>query len=121
VAVVSTRRHQFMLSNEAFVINNAANADAETAVDVAQGVIDGCANGMVRLQGLKPTAEFLFALADRVVGGVLQPTESKISEPFDPGPLKLKPLPWWERAPYAWGVMHGATLVLLVLIAMRRL
>jgi hypothetical protein len=110
-----------MLSNEATVINNAANNDAETAVDVAQGVIDGCANGMVRLQGLKPTAEFLFALADRVVGGVLQPTENKRSEPFDPGPLKLKPPPWWERAPYAWGVMHGATLVLLVLTAMRRL
>lgn len=117
----STRRRSFMLANEATVINNAANNDAETAIDVAQGVIDGCANGMVRLQGLKPTAEYLFALADRVVGGVLQPTEHAARPPFDPGPLKLKPRPWWERAGYATGIAHGVTIALLILLAMRRL
>jgi hypothetical protein len=47
-------------------------------------VIDGAANALVRMDGSKDTAEFLYKVADRVVAGMREPT---------PLPLALLPAP----------------------------
>jgi len=50
----------------------------------AQCVIDGAANALVRMDGAKEAATYLYAVADRIVGGVREPT---------PLPAALLPAP----------------------------
>lgn len=46
----------------------------DVGLEHAQCVIDGAANALVRMDGAKNTAEFLYAVADRVCSGVREPT-----------------------------------------------
>jgi hypothetical protein len=119
----ANRRH-FMLTNEAQVIQNAASATPGTACEVARACVDGIVNGMLRLEGPKPTSEFLFRLADRAAGDLLKPTEIKPparGEPIDFGAIRIKAPQWWERLTYATGFVQGAWVVILVLVVMGRL
>jgi hypothetical protein len=47
-------------------------------------VIDGAANALVRMDGSKDTAMFLYAAADRIVAGMREPT------PMPPGMLPVE-------------------------------
>lgn len=121
MAIDERQRQSVMLQAEANTIQMASNNTPEIGCALARALVDGHVNGMLRLEGAKPTAEYLFAVADRAAGKVLTSTSYAPRAPFDPGPLTLRRVPWWDRLTYSWGLVHGCWLTILVLIAMRRL
>jgi hypothetical protein len=116
------QRQSLMFANEGQVLQNAANSNVQVAVDAARAMIDGSVNGIIRLEGAKSAAEFLFALSDRAVSGVRGETPRPPSiEPFDPGKLKPKRAPWYERFTYSYGLAHGFLIALVLLAWLRKL
>lgn len=120
-------RRQVMLASEATVIKGASDTNDSMSIEVAQCQIDGMLNAMVRLRGAREAAEFIFALSDRVVGGLPTMTD------FKPLAFSAEPAQVAEQAPsveqaqpdvscqaesnsritaYLWGFVHGSVAAL---------
>lgn len=63
-------RRQMVLYHEGQVITTGGNHTQAEAIEIARAAVDGIVNGMMRMGGHKETAEYLFALTDRVVGRI---------------------------------------------------
>jgi len=58
------------LQQEGSLIEYAGKAGKDVAGGHARAMIDGLANGLLRLEGAEACAPYFFALSDRVCGGV---------------------------------------------------
>jgi len=92
-----SQRSDTAMFNEGQILTLAAQRDVETAAEHARGVIDGCFNALIRFDGPEKAFSFATAVADRVAGGLKQPTAwpasfvvEKIDMPM-PQPLPAPP------------------------------
>jgi hypothetical protein len=69
-----SNRSDVTLFNEGQLITFAAQRTPEEAIEQARGVVDGCFNAMLRLGAAEDAAGFAFAVADRMVDRLKQPT-----------------------------------------------
>jgi hypothetical protein len=67
-------RRNSMLFHEGQVIQSAGHHGSDHAAHMARAVVDGVMNALIRLDGAEETAKYAFALADRVVGRLKEPT-----------------------------------------------
>lgn len=67
-------RRLHVLGFEGQTLNFAATHGLETGLLHTRCVIDGAANALARLDGEKNAAHYLYAVADRIVGDVREPT-----------------------------------------------
>lgn len=83
------QRQQAVLFYEGQVLTTAGHNGVGQAADAARCIIDGTMNALVRLQGANVTSQFAFAVADRIVAAVREPTpwppaaQQKPSPPSD--------------------------------------
>lgn len=69
-------RQRIMLQQEGVVLSSVGTySDAAIACEIARCRLDGISNALIRMQGAKETASFVFALSDRVAGGVRDVTD----------------------------------------------
>lgn len=68
-----TRRNT-ILSHEGQLLNIAGSSGDEMAADLARCVADGALNALIRIEGAESASTFAFGLADRVAGGLREPT-----------------------------------------------
>lgn len=69
-------RQRIMLQQEGAVLASVGSYnDARVTCEIARCQMDGIANALIRMQGAKETASFVFALSDRVSGGVRDVTD----------------------------------------------
>lgn len=69
-------RQRIMLQQEGVVLSSVGTySDAAIACEIARCQLDGISNALIRMQGAKETASFVFALSDRVAGGVRDVTD----------------------------------------------
>lgn len=66
-------RKRVILSNEGQLIQIASHNESDGA-DIVRCHIDGAANALIRIEGREEAARYFFALSDRVVGGLREPT-----------------------------------------------
>lgn len=106
-------RKQIVLSHEGQCLAMAGpnGGGEEHAREVTRCVIDGAFNALIRMEGAEQAAKFAFALSDRVVGQLRQPTEL----PVGPVPPIAKPkaapalrltMTWWALG-FAAGLVVG--------------
>lgn len=69
-------RQRIMLQQEGAVLASVgAYSEPSIACEIARCQLDGISNALIRMQGAKETAHFVFALSDRVAGGVRDVTD----------------------------------------------
>ena len=68
------QRRGIMLNHEGQILTLAGGGDLGTASDYARCVVDGAMNAIIRMDGAEKASAFAFGLADRVAGGLREPT-----------------------------------------------
>lgn len=113
------QRREVVMGAEGNMLSNCSRLSADDVSDYARCYIDGAANALIRMQGAEVAARFIFALGDRVAGGLRAQTdwrEPPAIEAIKPPPVPVLPAPepvplktdWHLRAhDYVWGVIHG--------------
>ena len=69
------QRQRIILHQEGLILGNVGSVGVPMQCEIAQCQIDGVANALIRMQGAKETAAFVFALSDRVAGGLRDATD----------------------------------------------
>ena len=67
-------RKRYVLMHEGRPLSNSGPHGEEASIDLARCAIDGAMNALIRMDGREKAAEYAFALADRVAGGLREPT-----------------------------------------------
>lgn len=91
-------RQRVTLHLEGQMLQLVSSHGKDLAAEHVRGVIDGCFNALIRIEGVDETAKFSFALADRIVGGLKQPTAWPLpavveAVPAEPPPAVTVPPP----------------------------
>lgn len=69
-------RQRIMLQQEGAILASVGSySEPSIACEIARCQLDGISNALIRMQGAKETAHFVFALSDRVAGGVRDVTD----------------------------------------------
>ena len=122
-----TTRQRIMIQQEgAILVSVGVYSEPAVACEIARCQLDGITNALIRMQGAKETAAFVFALSDRVAGGVRDVTD--YMPPFlggEPTVLEAQlidasPLPRWRNLPWT-GFSYGFVLGLVVMLAVTTL
>ena len=122
-----TTRQRIMIQQEGAILASVgAYSEPAVACEIARCQLDGITNALIRMQGAKETAAFVFALSDRVAGGVRDVTD--YIPPFlggEPTVLEAQlidasPLPRWRNLPWT-GFSYGFVLGLVVMLAVTTL
>ena len=123
-----TTRQRIMLQQEGAVLASVGSYnDASVTCEIARCQLDGITNALIRIQGAKETASFVFALSDRVAGGVRDVTDCM--PPFLHGEPKVIEAEIVKDAPprsllwmgFAYGFLCGlGSMMLITLLAMGR-
>ena len=71
-------RKDIVIAHEGQALMVVGSAGRGYAAEMAMAVTDGLMNALVRMEGSEAAAKFAFALADRVAGGVREPTNFQI-------------------------------------------
>lgn len=103
--IPESQRRMLVLMHEGQLIANAGQAGDEDGAALARCVIDGAFNALIRIEGRDKAAEYAFAAADRVVGGIKAPTAWPISRPTQIAPPAAPP-----EKPKLW-IIVAATIV----------
>ena len=120
-------RQRIMMQQEGTILASVGSySDASTTCEIARCQLDGITNALIRMQGAKETAAFVFALSDRVAGGVRDVTD--YMPPFLGGEptvleaqlIEASPLPAWRKLPWT-GFSYGFLLGLVVMLAVTTL
>lgn len=78
-------RQRIMIQQEGTILASVGSySEASITCEIARCQIDGIANALIRMQGAKETAQFVFALSDRVAGGVRDMTDC-----WSPSPVNV--------------------------------
>lgn len=124
-----TTRQRIMLQQEGAILASVGSySDASVTCEIARCQLDGITNALIRIQGSKETASFVFALSDRVAGGVRDVTDCP---PFLRGEPKVIEAEIVKDAPprsrslmlmgFAYGFLCGlGAMMLITLLAMGR-
>jgi hypothetical protein len=75
-----------MMFNEGQLLQMAGSNGKEFAANYTRGLIDGAFNALMRFEDADDTAKYAFALADRIVGRVKEPTAWPL-QPLAPVPI----------------------------------
>ena len=67
-------KRNLTMQQEGTYLGNVATYGIGSAADLARCAADGAVNALIRMEGAEATAPFVFALSDRVAGGVRAPT-----------------------------------------------
>lgn len=123
-----TTRQRIMLQQEGTVLASVGSySDPSITCEIARCQLDGITNALIRMQGAKETASFVFALSDRVSGGVRDVTD--YCPPFLRGEPKVIEAEIVKDAStrslmvkgFAYGFLCGLGLMMLItLLAMGR-
>lgn len=120
-------RQRIMIQQEGAILASVgAYSEPAVACEIARCQLDGISNALIRMQGAEQTAAFVFALSDRVAGGVRDVTD--YMPPFlggEPTVLEAQlidasPLPAWRNLPWT-GFSYGFVLGLVVMLAVTTL
>ena len=68
-------RRKLMLQQEGQVLASAGSYGVPTACESARCLVDGITNALIRMEGAEETANFMFAVSDRVAGGLRENTD----------------------------------------------
>jgi len=69
-------RQRIMIQQEGAILASVgAYSEPAVACEIARCQLDGISNALIRMQGPERTAAFVFALSDRVAGGVRDVTD----------------------------------------------
>lgn len=68
------QRRNAVMSHEGQILTLAGNSGHEVASDYARCVVDGAMNAIIRMEGAEKASAFAFGVADRVAGGLREPT-----------------------------------------------
>ena len=104
-------RRNVVVGQEGMALQLAANFGTEGGVQRIHCLIDGMANALVRLEGAEAASRYVFALGDRVAGGLREPTDFRAL----PAPASAEPVPAPKPVPvspkrgpaYVLGFLHG--------------
>lgn len=122
-----TTRQRIMIQQEGAILASVgAYSEPAVACEIARCQLDGITNALIRMQGAKETAAFVFALSDRVAGGVRDVTD--YMPPFLGGEptvleaqlIDVSPLPAWRNLSWT-GFSYGFVLGLVVMLAVTTL
>lgn len=117
-----SNRSDVTLFNEGQIITFAAQQTPELAIEHARGTVDGCFNAMLRLGAAEDAAGFAFAVADRMVERVKEPTAwplppapaprptEVIAAPSPPAPPAPRQFGFWTIFAFGWAL--GAVFVI---------
>lgn len=120
-------RQRIMIQQEGAILASVGTySEPAVACEIARCQLDGISNALIRMQGAEQTAAFVFALSDRVAGGVRDVTD--YMPPFlggEPTVLEAQlidasPLPAWRNLPWT-GFSYGFVLGLVVMLAVTTL
>lgn len=124
-------RRKIMLHQEGLVLASVSNYGVDTACESARCLIDGVANALIRLEGHEETAHFIFALSDRVAGGLADNTkylspvlldplhakfDDKLEHPDVPAEPALRHFEFHIGPQFSWGFMCGLAVMMLITI-----
>jgi len=117
-------RQRIMLQQEGAILAMVGSCDKITTCEVARCQIDGITNALIRMEGAEETAHFVFALSDRVSGGLRDVTD--YLPPFLVGEERIEehaPIVRQNRVPdFAYGFLCGlAAMATFTMLAMGRL
>jgi hypothetical protein len=109
-------REQLVMMYEGMALNRCGCIGAAVAAEETRCAIDGMANALVRMHGREEAAEYLFALADRIVGGLKTPTAWRGADCREAAPVPSRAerftIQLWSLAPLApylvLGIVCGA-------------
>lgn len=95
-------REQMVLFHEGQVLQQAGHSGPEAASENARCVIDGCFNGILRIENRGEAAKYAYAIADRLATGFeaitpWPPLRPELAALNGPQPASPTPLP--EPAP----------------------
>ena len=116
-------RQRIMIQQEGAILASVgAYSEPAVACEIARCQLDGISNALIRMQGPERTAAFVFALSDRVAGGVRDVTDcwspsEKVIE-HEPAPVKPE-----KRVPdFVYGFLCGlAAMATVTWLAMGRM
>lgn len=91
MTVDPTKRREQVMIYEGQAINVAGRYGLEAGLYNARCCADGAMNALIRLGGVEDAAQYAFALADRVAGGIRAPTEFPPKLAAAPAPVEVKP------------------------------
>lgn len=78
-------RRNTMLAHEGQLLSMCMSSGAPVAADIARCVADGAMNALIRIEGAEAASTFAFGLADRVAGGLKEPTPVFAAAPPEAG------------------------------------
>lgn len=121
-------RQRVVMHHEGQMLQIAAAHGNDAAAEHTRGIIDGCFNALIRMQGIDEASKFAFALSDRIVGGVKQPTTwplpppAAAARPVASAPEPIVTTPAAQAGGIHWpalglGYALGASTVALLLVA----
>lgn len=109
---------QRVLHYEGVMLATVGEHGQEVAASNARCCVDGAMNALIRIEGPQEAAKFAFAMADRAVAAIREPTHVPMLLPAPvPEPVavqasaisKTKPLRFWLILTVGWiiGVAHA--------------
>ncbi len=116
-------RNNLVLMYEGYALKSVGdNANREVACEITRCNIDGAFNALIRMEGAEAAAQYAFALSDRVVGRLREPTEWPVKSAPSPASLeavavalaaptpKPAPMRFWSIFAVGWlcGFVMGA-------------
>lgn len=121
-------RQRIMLQREGAILASVGSySESSITCEIARCQLDGITNALIRMQGAKETAHFVFALSDRVAGGVRDVTDcwtpAKVIEHEPPAPpVAVAPVkPASRVSDFYYGFLCGlAVMMVVTVLAMGR-
>lgn len=120
-------RRKLMLQQEGQVLASAGTYGIPMACESARCLIDGATNALIRIDGAEKTAGFVFALSDRVAGGMRENTDylstilthAQVDQAFDEVADAHAAATRTRRREvriFTWGVLCGLAVMMAVTI-----
>lgn len=111
-------RQRIILQQEGAVLASISSYATPVACEIARCQIDGIANALIRIDGAEETAQYIFALSDRVAVGCRAHT-AYLPTCMMEGPVKLLEEPPKQQQPgaqFAWGFLCGLAVMTIVTV-----
>lgn len=107
------QRRAIVIANEGNAPTSVGHHGPDGAAEFTRLTIDGLLNALIRIEGAEAASTYVFALADRVCGGLREPTDFRAPQLALPvAAIAEAPKPsrskWWSA--YVVGFAHALVL-----------